>query len=84
MSTQTQTQTLTDQLLNLITSKYAAPEGTTAETSFEFLDFDSLVLVEVAVALRGRYDITVTDEELREAGNIAGTVALLEAKGVQV
>jgi len=80
----TQTHTLTDQLLNLITSKYAAPEDTTAETSFELLDFDSLVLVEVAVALSGRYDITVTDQELHEAGNIAGTVALLEAKGVRV
>jgi acyl carrier protein len=79
----TQTQTLTDQLLNLITSKYAAPKDITAETSFELLDLDSLVLVEVAVALSGRYDITVTDDELREAGNIAGTVALLEAKGVQ-
>jgi acyl carrier protein len=79
----TQTQTLTDQLLNLLTSKYAAPKDTTAETSFELLDLDSLVLVEVAVALSGRYDITVTDEELREAGSIAGTVALLEAKGVR-
>lgn len=80
----TQTQTLTDQLLDLIISKYAAPKDTTAETSFELLDFDSLVLVEVAVALSGRYAITVTDEELYEAGNIAGTVALLEAKGVRV
>jgi acyl carrier protein len=79
----TQTQTLTEHLLNLLTSKYAAPEDTTAETSFELLDFDSLVLVEVAVALSSRYDIHVTDDELRDAGNIAGTVALLEAKGVQ-
>jgi acyl carrier protein len=79
----TQTQTLTDQLLDLIISKYAAPQDTTAETSFEILDLDSLVLVEVAVALSGRYAITVTDEELHEAGNIAGTVALLEAKGVR-
>jgi acyl carrier protein len=80
----TQTQTLTEQLLNLIVSKYAAPADTTAETSFELLEFDSLVLVEVAVALSGRYGITVTDEELREAGNVDGTVALLEAKGVRV
>jgi len=79
----TQTRTLTGQLLDLIISKYAAPEDTTAETSFELLDFDSLVLVEVAVALSGRYDITVTDGELYEAGDIAGTVALLEAKGVR-
>lgn len=79
----TQTQTLTDQLLDLIISKYAAPADTTAETSFELLDFDSLVLTEVAVALSGRYAITVTDEDLRKADNIAGTVALLETKGVR-
>lgn len=79
----TQTQTLTEQLLNFFISKYAAPQDTTAETSFDLLDFDSLVLVEVAVALSTRYDIHVTDDELRAAGNIAGTVALLEAKGVQ-
>lgn len=79
----TQTQTLTEQLLNLLTAKYGAPEDTTAETSFDLLDFDSLVLVEVAVALSSRYDIHVTDDELREAGNIAATAALLEAKGVQ-
>jgi acyl carrier protein len=80
----TQTQTLTDQLLNLFVTKYEAPADTTAETSFDLLDLDSLVLVEVAVALSGRYTITVSHEELNDAGNIAGTVALLEAKGVQV
>ena len=79
----TQTQTLTDQLLSIITAKCAAPDDTTAETPFEVLDIDSLVLVEVAVALSRRYDVTVTDDELREAGNVAGTVALLEAKGVR-
>lgn len=79
----TQTQTLADQLLELLTSEYEAPEGTTAETSFELLGFDSLVLVEVAVALSQRYDITVTDEELAEAGNVAGAVDLLETKGVR-
>jgi len=41
------------------------------------------VLVEVSVALSSRYDINVSDDELRAAGNIAGTVALLESKGVQ-
>jgi acyl carrier protein len=79
----TQTQTLTDQLLNMLTTRYGAPEDTAADTSFELLDFDSLVLVEVAVALSSRYDINVSDDELRAAGNIAGTVALLESKGVQ-
>ena len=79
----TQTQTLTEQLLTLITTKYSVPRETTAETPFELIDLDSLVLVEVAVTLTGRYHVTVTDEELRDAGNIAGTVALLEARGVR-
>lgn len=79
----TQTQTLTDQLLEMLTDRYGAPDGITAETEYESLDFDSLVLVEVAVALSNRYDITVTDDELRDAGTVAATVALLEGKGVQ-
>ncbi|GAA4444140.1 phosphopantetheine-binding protein [Phytohabitans houttuyneae] len=79
----TRTQTLTDQLLKLMTCEYGAPEGTTADTSFDLLDLDSLVLVEVAVALTGRYGVDVTEEDMHEAGNIAGTVAMLEAKGVQ-
>ncbi|WP_327000773.1 acyl carrier protein [Dactylosporangium sp. NBC_01737] len=76
--------TLTGDLLHLIISKYSAPADTTAETSFEELGFDSLVLVEVAVALSGRFNIMLTDEDLAEAGSVAGTVALIEAKGVQV
>ncbi|MGW1883999.1 acyl carrier protein [Streptomyces sp. NPDC001970] len=78
-----QTRSLADHLLDLLTSEYEAPEGTTAETSFELLGFDSLVLVEVAVAMSERFGVSVTDEELHEAGNIAGAVALLEAKGIQ-
>ncbi|BCB91787.1 acyl carrier protein [Phytohabitans suffuscus] len=79
----TQTQTLTDQLLKMMTVQYGAPEDITAGTSFDALDLDSLVIVEVAVALTGRYGVDVTEEELHEAGDIAGTVALLEAKGVR-
>ena len=78
-----QTQTLTDQLRDLIVAKYGAPKDVTAETPFELLDFDSLTLIEVAVGLSGRYQIAVTGDELQEAGTIAGTVALLQAKGVR-
>jgi acyl carrier protein len=79
----TQTQPLAEEILKLLTSEYEAPEGTTTETSFELLGFDSLVLVEVAVALSERYGITVTEEELHKADNVAGTVTLLETKGVR-
>jgi acyl carrier protein len=79
----TPTQTLTGELLHLITTKYADGKAVTADTPFESLDFDSLVLVEVAVALSKRYAVTVTDDELDRAGTITGAVALLEAKGVR-
>ncbi|GAA1880988.1 acyl carrier protein [Asanoa iriomotensis] len=82
MSTRTR-QTLTDDLLKLMTDQYGAPDDITAETSYDSLDLDSLVMVEVAVALSGRYDVFVTEEEMRDAATIAGTVAMLEAKGVQ-
>ncbi|MET9545565.1 MULTISPECIES: acyl carrier protein [unclassified Streptomyces] len=78
----TQTQPLSDQLLDLLAAGYEAPEGTTSDTRFDLLGFDSLVLVEVAVDLTRRYGVQVTDEELQEAGTVAGTVELLRSKGV--
>ncbi|GIF47576.1 acyl carrier protein [Asanoa ferruginea] len=76
-------QTITEELLKLMTETYGAPDDITAETSYDSLDLDSLVLVEVAVALSSRYDVFVSEAEMTEAATIAGTVAMLEAKGVK-
>jgi acyl carrier protein len=48
------------------------------------MEFDSLVLVEVAVELSRRFGAEVSHEEVQEAGNVTGTVALLKSKGVAV
>ncbi|WP_347579786.1 phosphopantetheine-binding protein [Streptomyces sp. B8F3] len=48
------------------------------------MEFDSLVLVEVAVELSRRFDTDVSHEEVQEAGNVTGTVEFLKSKGVAV
>ncbi|AUH38937.1 MULTISPECIES: acyl carrier protein [unclassified Streptomyces] len=73
-----------EELLDLLTTEFGAPEGSTAETPFDIMEFDSLVLVEVAVELSRRFDTEVSHEEVQEAGNVTGTVELLKSKGVAV
>jgi len=85
MTTHTQTaQTLTDEIIDLLITEHGAPADITAETGFEALELDSLVLLEIAVVLSQRYDVVVADDELQEAGSVAGSIELLRAKGVQV
>ncbi|GAA2674830.1 acyl carrier protein [Streptomyces aculeolatus] len=73
-----------EELLALLTTEFGAPAGTTAETPYEVMEFDSLVLVELAVDLSRRFDTDISHEEIQEAGNIARTVELLKSKGVPV
>lgn len=76
------TATLADDLLAMLRDDYDAPPEISVESSYEDLDFDSLVLVEVAVALSQKYDIDVTDSEMMEVGTVAATIDLLRSKGV--
>ncbi|MFF3938596.1 acyl carrier protein [Streptomyces phaeofaciens] len=79
----TSTLPLADVLLDILRTDYEVPEATDVDTDFESLEFDSLVLVEFAVALSRRFDVDIEDHELQEAGTIAGTVELLKSKGIQ-
>jgi acyl carrier protein len=74
---------LADVLIDILRTDYEVPENTDVDTDFESLEFDSLVLVEFAVALSRRFDVDVEDHELKDAGTIAGTAELLKSKGVQ-
>ncbi|WP_217165381.1 acyl carrier protein [Streptomyces sp. AC512_CC834] len=49
-------------------------------TDFESLEFDSLVLVELAVILTRDYGVEITDEELAEAETIEATAALVNSR----
>lgn len=76
---------IADALLKVLTEKYEAPaETTTADTKFELLGFDSLILVEVAVDLSRQFGTEVTDSELHEAGTAANAARVLADRGVRV
>jgi acyl carrier protein len=55
-----------------------AAGAVSADTEFDKLGVDSLVMVELALILRREYDVTVTEEDLvdsRTLGGAAGIVA---------
>ncbi|WP_369391986.1 acyl carrier protein [Streptomyces sp. CG1] len=78
-------QLLADDLIQILSDKYGLPgEDLSAETRFETLEFDSLVMVELAVILERRLGIPVSDEELLSVESIGEAAALLSTKGVKV
>ncbi|MFJ4778273.1 acyl carrier protein [Streptomyces sp. NPDC088762] len=74
---------LTEVILDVLVTKYEAPAGTTPDTNFERLGYDSLVLVEVAVDLSRRFGTEITDDELHQAGSVAEAARVLAARGVR-
>jgi acyl carrier protein len=55
-------------------------DGIEAGTTFESLDIDSLVLVELAVILESRFGVQVPEGELAPHQTIAEAAALVDAK----
>ncbi|MFI9503726.1 acyl carrier protein [Nocardia sp. NPDC052566] len=51
--------------------------GLSADTAFEELGVDSLVLVEVAVMVREEFGVQVTDEELAAGQTIGGAARIV-------
>ena len=78
MSTVTYTE-----IVQLVTDHLPEDAGPVeAETTFEQLDLDSLVLLELAVLLENRYGIVVNDGQLFEAGTF-GAIADLVNRQLQ-
>ena len=74
---------LTHAVLAVVRDKFEAPRDTTATTPYADMDFDSLVLLELAVHLSKVYGVEVTDDEILGAATVAETAGLLTAKGVR-
>ncbi|WP_407554448.1 acyl carrier protein [Streptomyces sp. Pv4-95] len=68
--------------MQILSEKFDLGDDITPTTPFAELDLDSLVLVELAVILSRTYQAPLDEEELTEAGNIDGVIALLESKRV--
>ncbi|MCD0448633.1 acyl carrier protein [Actinocorallia sp. API 0066] len=79
-----QTMPPADLLIEMLRKDFGVTSSITADTTFESLDLDSLVLVEFSVALTRRYGVEVDDDELAEAGSVTGTLELLRSKGAEI
>ncbi|MEW1569976.1 acyl carrier protein, partial [Streptomyces sp. NPDC093509] len=62
---------LTEAVLDIVRGKFEAPQGTTATTPYEDMDFDSLVLLELAVHLSKVYGVEIGDDEILDASDVA-------------
>jgi acyl carrier protein len=64
----------------LVTKFHVSAEAAKAESTFDSLDLDSLVLVELGVILGNRFGLEIDHGELIVAGTIGGAAALIEAR----
>lgn len=67
-------------VLDVLTTHFDVPAGTAANTDFQSLDLDSLVLIELAVILTKQYGVEVDGKELATAGTAAKAAALVSEK----
>ncbi|MFC5911232.1 acyl carrier protein [Streptacidiphilus monticola] len=74
------TQTV-DHILDVLRTKYGyTPDELDADTDFEEAGFDSLVFVELAVALENSYGVPLTEAEVAGTRSATELAALLDAR----
>lgn len=72
-----------DKLLSIMAEKFDIEPGKlTPTTSFEAMDLDSLVLVELSVIIEKQFGVRLGDAELGEAGTTRAVAHLLRDNGV--
>jgi acyl carrier protein len=72
---------ITNRIIAIIGEKYAPDDvGLDATTDFESLDFDSLVLVELAVILTREFGVQGGDDELAATATIGAAAGLVAGK----
>lgn len=74
---------LTDQLANLLTTRLGVPEdGLRDNASFEDLQVDSLVIVELLLIIKKEYGVLLQEGEITPDFTLPRVVDLLRSKGV--
>ncbi|MCX4747731.1 acyl carrier protein [Kitasatospora sp. NBC_01287] len=72
---------IAEKVIELLQVKYGyGADELTATTDFEELGFDSLVFVELAVALESDYQIPLSETEVAETTTVRELAELIEAK----
>jgi acyl carrier protein len=75
---------LTAFIVDRLKDKYEAPEDTEADSVFDDLGIDSLVLAELAVDLTGVTGVRIEESDLSDAGTPSAAAKALHAKGARV
>ncbi|MEW1923802.1 phosphopantetheine-binding protein [Streptomyces sp. NPDC088360] len=85
MTTATETQKIKSLLVTTLTEKFGLPaDEVLSGASFEELDIDSLILVELGLILRKEIGIVLEEGELKSSFTLDDAVAVIEAKGPRV
>jgi len=74
-------QQVMDRLITILTGQLDVEDAQlTAETEFEELGLDSLVLVELSVILQREFGVEVTDEELATGRTLGSAAAVVSSR----
>ncbi|GAB3058451.1 acyl carrier protein [Micromonospora schwarzwaldensis] len=73
--------TIEDQIIEVLATQLKlVPDGIEPDMTFESLDIDSLVIVELGLLLDGAFDIAIDDGELTNEMTIRDAARLVETK----
>jgi acyl carrier protein len=74
-----------EQIKELLIVSFQVPaDKITADASLEDLEFDSLELVELSLALEEKFGVQLRDEELVELWRVGAIVEAVTARGTKV
>ncbi|MFE6051073.1 acyl carrier protein [Kitasatospora sp. NPDC056446] len=75
---------ISERILELLRDKFSLEGEVTATTAFSDLELDSLVLLELSVILEREFGARVPEDEMADAGSVAGLAALISARTAAV
>ncbi|GAA2244619.1 phosphopantetheine-binding protein [Streptomyces amakusaensis] len=82
MPTPTSIEQIKDRLASILSDKFGLPEDETRSgATFEELDIDSLITVELALILRKEVAVVVEEGEIKASFTLDDAAALIESKG---
>ncbi|WEV24262.1 phosphopantetheine-binding protein [Streptomyces sp. 71268] len=85
MTAAVDTQKIRDRVVSLMDEKFGLPaEELLSGASFEDLDIDSLILIELGLLLRKEMGVVLQEGELKSSHTLDEAVAVIEAKGPRV
>ncbi|MEU7163413.1 acyl carrier protein [Streptomyces morookaense] len=69
-----------DRLVALLGRLEVPTEDLSADATFDSLDFDSLALIELSVAVQKEFGVVVDETELSPESTVADVIGLLQAR----